>query len=442
MGTTVLLADDSITIQKVVGIIFANEDYELVVVDNGNDALAKAREIRPSVMLVDALMPDMSGYEVCTEIRRDPVLKDTPLLLLVGAFEPFEEEMARTSGIDDHITKPFESQNLLEKVHALLDLGATRSAAAPESTEAVTPSRVEALLVEEPVVPPAVSANLNESFRNFIHLGADESHPETPMETAPPLEAVSPAAVEPELENIIVLSSVDIVEASPDDDPWGSFEEDEQVCYGEVFEEGRQGFPDLVEEVESVTLQDEQEEIAEISIEEPMPAEEAPAGDEVSAPEAAELPAFVDETESTVFSGFTATESPAAATLPGERIDLGDMPVETAFSPVPEAAEAQSIQYDSLDHAATEMIEPEFGFAPDEAYMPVAESCVDAEPALAVSVPAGDAAQVTLSEEQLSAVISRISREVIEKIAWDVVPDLAETIIREEIRKIKEGIGR
>lgn len=442
MGTTVLLADDSITIQKVVGIIFANEDYELVVVDNGNAALAKAREIRPSLMLVDALMPDKSGYEVCAEIRRDPALKDTPLLLLVGAFEPFEEEAARTSGIDDHITKPFESQNLLEKVHALLDLGATRAAVAPASPEAVTASAPEAPLVEEPVAPSAASANLIEPFRNFIHLGADEVHAETPVETVQPMETLPPAAVEPGPENIIVLSSVDIVEASPDDDPWGSFEEDEQVRYGEVFEEGQQGFPDLVEEIEPVTLKDEQEEIAEVRIGEPMQVEEAPVCDEVGAPAAAEPSAFSDETASTAFPGFPSTESPAAATPSGERIDLGDMPGETAFSPEPEAAEAQSHPYSPLEQASTGMNEPEFGFAPDEAYVPVAEFSVAAEPAPSVAVPDGEAPQITLSEEQLSAVISRISREVIEKIAWDVVPDLAETIIREEIRKIKEGIGR
>jgi len=173
-----------------------------------------------------------------------------------------------------------------------------------------------------------------------------------------------------------------------------------------------------------------------------MQVEEAPVCDEVGAPAAAELSAFSDETASTAFPGFPSTESPAAATVSGERIDLGDMPGETAFSPEPEAAEAQSHPYSPLEQASTAMIEPEFGFAPDEAYVPVAEFSVAAEPAPSVAVPAGEAPQINLSEEQLSAVISRISREVIEKIAWDVVPDLAETIIREEIRKIKEGIGR
>src|SRR5690349_3579557 len=113
MGSKVLLADDSITIQKVVAIIFANEDYELTVVDNGDAALQKARESIPDVVLVDALMPGKNGYEVCQEMRRDPVLKNVPLLLMTGAFEPFDEDKARQCGADDFISKPFESQNLI-----------------------------------------------------------------------------------------------------------------------------------------------------------------------------------------------------------------------------------------------------------------------------------------------------------------------------------------
>src|SRR6266567_1287455 len=98
MSNKLLLADDSITIQKVVGIIFANEDYELTVVDNGNAALEKARELLPDIILVDALMPGKTGYEVCAEVRRTAALKTTPLLLMTGAFEPFDEEKAKQCG--------------------------------------------------------------------------------------------------------------------------------------------------------------------------------------------------------------------------------------------------------------------------------------------------------------------------------------------------------
>jgi len=74
MPKSLLLADDSVTIQKVVGISFANEDIEITTVDNGRDAVAKARAIRPDIILADVVMPGMSGYEVCETIKSDPNL--------------------------------------------------------------------------------------------------------------------------------------------------------------------------------------------------------------------------------------------------------------------------------------------------------------------------------------------------------------------------------
>jgi len=417
MGTTVLLADDSITIQKVVGIIFANEDYELVVVDNGNSALEKAREIRPSVMLVDALMPDMSGYDVCAEIRRDPALKNTPLLLLVGAFETFEEEKARTSGIDDHITKPFESQNLLEKVHALLQLGATRSAAAPALAAEAAPPLAGMPSQEEHAAEVSAPANLIEPFRGFIHLGSEEAGSVKEAEPVPQGGTPAPLDAGAGSEGIIVLSSVDIVEASPDDDPWGAFGDDEQICYGEALEEDGEELASMVEEVESADLVEDQVDVAEIGLVEPEQAVE---------------PAAV--------SGMSAV--PADEPRAGEKICLGDVSeVMTAVSSF-ETLETDAGEFKLPADAALPDTGPEPGFAPGEAYVPVTESFADVEPAPAVASSAGEVPPMSLSEDQLAAVISKVSREIIEKIAWDVVPELAETIIREEIRKIKEGIGR
>jgi CheY-like chemotaxis protein len=91
MPKTLLLADDSVTIQKVVGIVFATEDYRITAVDNGEDALRKAREMRPDIVLADAVMPRMNGYELCQAIKADPQLADVPVLLLAGTFEPFDE---------------------------------------------------------------------------------------------------------------------------------------------------------------------------------------------------------------------------------------------------------------------------------------------------------------------------------------------------------------
>src|SRR5512134_53454 len=137
MPKTLLLADDSVTIQKVVGISFANEDVVLLTVDNGDDAIVRAKEARPDVVLADVVMPGKNGYEVCQAIKADPTLAHVPVLLLTGTFEAFDEERAARAGADGHITKPFEAQSLVDKVNALL----ARPQASPPVEAA--PARVE-----------------------------------------------------------------------------------------------------------------------------------------------------------------------------------------------------------------------------------------------------------------------------------------------------------
>ena len=128
MSINILLADDSITIQKVIGIIFGGEEYSLTVVDNGKAAVDKALETAPDILLIDALMPGMSGYEVCERIRSIPALAAKPILLLTGSFEPFDETKARSCGADDFIAKPFESQQIIAKVTELCERAAARTA--------------------------------------------------------------------------------------------------------------------------------------------------------------------------------------------------------------------------------------------------------------------------------------------------------------------------
>ena len=98
MGKKLLLADDSVTIQKVVGISFANEDIELITVDNGDDAVARAREERPDVVLADVVMRGKNGYEVCEALKSDPDLAQVPVLLLTGTFEAFDSDRAEQCG--------------------------------------------------------------------------------------------------------------------------------------------------------------------------------------------------------------------------------------------------------------------------------------------------------------------------------------------------------
>ena len=129
MPKKILLADDSLTIQKVVELTFSDSDFTLICVGNGQRALEKVREDRPDLILADAVMPEKNGYEVCEAIKGDPATSRIPIILLTGTFEPFDRTRAERIGADAIVSKPFDSQQLLRQVEALL----ARAGAAPSA---------------------------------------------------------------------------------------------------------------------------------------------------------------------------------------------------------------------------------------------------------------------------------------------------------------------
>jgi CheY-like chemotaxis protein len=138
MRKNLLVADDSLTIRKAVGMVFAAEDFAVTTVDNGADALHRARELRPDVILLDCAMPGKSGYEVCQALKSDPSTSHIPVVLLAGTFEPFDEARARAAKADANINKPFESGALIEKVKTLAGGGKVQSDA-PKPAAGATP---------------------------------------------------------------------------------------------------------------------------------------------------------------------------------------------------------------------------------------------------------------------------------------------------------------
>ena len=118
----ILLADDSITIQKVVNLTFADEGIEVLTVGDGDAAMEKIIEFKPDLILADVNMPGLSGYQICEKIKQSEDFSKTPVILLVGSFEPFDEQEAQRVGADDYLTKPFQSiRQLVGKVTELLD---------------------------------------------------------------------------------------------------------------------------------------------------------------------------------------------------------------------------------------------------------------------------------------------------------------------------------
>src|SRR5438093_1033844 len=120
MPHKLLLADDSVTIQRVIELTFADEDVQVVAVGNGQEAIERVQRDRPDIVLADVGMPERNGYEVAAFVKGQPALAHIPVLLLTGAFEPVDEARARSVGADGVLVKPFEPQIVIARVKDLL----------------------------------------------------------------------------------------------------------------------------------------------------------------------------------------------------------------------------------------------------------------------------------------------------------------------------------
>jgi CheY-like chemotaxis protein len=147
MAYKLLLADDSVTIQRVIELTFADEDVKVVAVGDGQQAIDRVQADPPDIVLADVGMPQRDGYEVAAFIKGTPALAHIPVLLLTGAFEPVDEERVRAAQCDGVLAKPFEPQQLIGRVKDLLS-GVRRASSAPAAAEPVA----------EPASPPPASA--------------------------------------------------------------------------------------------------------------------------------------------------------------------------------------------------------------------------------------------------------------------------------------------
>lgn len=167
-----LLADDSLTIQKVVELVLADEHFEIKTVNDGEAALEAIESFGPHIVLADIEMPKLNGYQLCEKIKNNASTVHLPVVLLAGAFEPFDEEYAKAVGADDYIIKPFESQELISKVKSLM-VGIE-----PEAAEAPAPVDVEEIpepsFMEEPLPEKEIAFETED--KNESRAIADEEY--------------------------------------------------------------------------------------------------------------------------------------------------------------------------------------------------------------------------------------------------------------------------
>jgi DNA-binding response OmpR family regulator len=116
MGNLVLIADDDRDIVRFVALNLRLEGFEVVVANDGQDALDKALDVRPSLILLDTMMPRMDGYEVCSRLRHQRPDAQIPVIMLTAKSLEADRSMAYTAGADDWVTKPFDPADLVSKV--------------------------------------------------------------------------------------------------------------------------------------------------------------------------------------------------------------------------------------------------------------------------------------------------------------------------------------
>ncbi|MBW2541065.1 MAG: response regulator [Deltaproteobacteria bacterium] len=494
MPKTILLADDSVTIQKVVAISFASEDATVVTVDNGDDAISKTREIRPDIVLADVVMPGKNGYEVCEAIKADPELANIPVLLLTGTFEAFDEARARSVGSAGHIAKPFEAQSLVNEVHNLIEAAA---AAAPPisapAAEAAPDPAVDAGAFDffddemsAPDTAPAQNApdqasdfGFQDSADNFS-FGDDDLIPpaSAPEQSAPiapdPAPQAEPIAagaanafggatpIGEELEVPPVASAQLAADSDSLDDslaPDASRSGDQPFDFALADDPTNPTDPlgdlDLVPPVDANDL-------AQATVIDPLGA----SGYDVSSSDLgtpvaeAETPRAA-EAEMTVVAPEGLPEvNPGADIDPFESTpaasDLttvaGQDPVYEGFA---ESPQVEPVPVAVVDEAPAEIAEdlytpPAPAAATMEASVePAAQSVAQpaAQPAEAMMASIGPELRQQLHDTlekiawesfgDLTEAIVRQSVERVEAIAWEVIPRMAETLIQEEIRRMK-----
>ena len=224
MPHRVILADDSVAIHRVINLTFTGEDVEIVSVHNGTDAIRKANEQQPDLVIADIFMPGLNGYDVCARLRQHAATKSVPVILLVGAFESFDHVKAKEVGATAHIMKPIEPQSLLKLVNGLLNQPRTengQNAAAAEDADASASGQEPLELVDSPKGQANPESNQMESFINSLQSPATKEPARVfnLSEPAPPKSAGEKSAEPKKIgqENLVAHLSGEISAAEQDD---------------------------------------------------------------------------------------------------------------------------------------------------------------------------------------------------------------------------------
>ncbi len=125
----ILVVDDEIYIVHILDFSLGMEGYEVVTALDGEQALQKVKTEKPSLVVLDIMMPKLDGYETCKILKSDPATRNIPVILLSAKGRNVDQKMGYQVGADDYITKPFSPRKLVERINMILGQPATQHAA-------------------------------------------------------------------------------------------------------------------------------------------------------------------------------------------------------------------------------------------------------------------------------------------------------------------------
>ncbi|NOY54226.1 MAG: response regulator [Deltaproteobacteria bacterium] len=504
MGAKLLLADDSVTIQKVVELTLADEDYEITTVSDGAAALEKAETLHPNLILADIVMPELNGYELCEKIRQNSALAETPVILLSSTFETYDETRGATVGANDHIVKPFESDELSRKIRNWIEKKSEENTVT--ETDALQEQEVlrslEASVADEVPEPEIVDEDTFEFELTDEFMEEAEEMFEEPEEL--PAAADIPEEVLPEetlFEEEPAVSDALAGEGVPTE------EEPSEIGWAETPEEIA---PSRIEEnPPSLQAEEEEPQMEEISPQE-NPAEEAEIDRSLLDEEEVEVYEIPEEFAESESEDPTIEEQPAEESVEEpETYRIEDAPVDLmdefiAAEESVETSETVTVEEDLMDAEipgavrneqmpeSPAAVEKMTSFEADAAPAGPAETGKPAEELRTttgetmeettsfdtlyptqgattsewspeVTSFGGEPEEVTeevvekplqtdvaesstpsVTEESLRNIVqemvNRKAEEMIERIAWEVIPDLAEVMIRKEIERLQQEV--
>ena len=478
MSLKILVADDSLTIQKVVGITLANSDYELVQALTEQELFQKINSDQFALVLLDFnLSDDKDGYQLAKELKK--AQPSTPIMVMLGTFDSVDDNQLKESGISDKVVKPFESHKFIQLCENLIESG-------PEeefeiSSSDVTETELEAPSVEateeevEEFNPgddwvlesPDVEEKVEEETElmpeeNFIEAESDVNQLQAEVEgwgmsvpgvigggevaesSMPPV-MTEDSPIEQEQEEIVLgggsiddIEEAEEVSAMPSDDDLAMPSDDDLA------------FPDLST---SMTENTEEKEPSSqlVSIDDLAPNDDD--GEEDLDATNPQMPAPEIEKNLELEQELSDDLSPDDFWAADEEDTSGDEDETSLQEAGTGEIDLESITGEEVDQAvesismATEgesQIEHEIVLEEEPHSTPVYEEEVQTQNLVETSAPAAVAIDEDLivakvkeaMEPMLEELVKRFAQESLEKVAWDIMPDLAENLIREEIQKI------